>query len=103
MGKRGHVKTRQATRARLGTEANKTVLERQRIMLTTLAGEIKGNTIVLDQDISAYNGNTVIVTILDDSIRRRKRNIDLDSYSQRTERGQRAAEYVRELRDNDRI
>lgn len=73
-------------------------------MLTALAGEIRDNTIVLDQDLSAYNGNAVIVTILDgSSVRRRRRNINLDSYSQRTERGQHAAEYVRELRDNDRI
>lgn len=72
-------------------------------MMTALTGEIKNNTIVVDQDLSVYNRNTAIVTILDNTVQKRRRNVNLDSYSRRTERGQNADEYVRELRDNDRV
>ena len=35
--------------------------------------------------------------------RRRRKPLDYDSYSMRTERGQHADEYIKELRDNDRF
>lgn len=71
--------------------------------MIALEGRVQGNKIVIENDISAYNGNAVIVTILDKPSSHRRRNIDLDSYSKRTDRGQNVDEYMQETRDNDRI
>lgn len=71
--------------------------------MIALEGEVKDNRIVLENDLSAYNGNTVIVTILDRPLSKGRRKVNLDSYSQRTERGQHADEYIQEMRDHDRI
>lgn len=53
-------------------------------MLTAVAGEIKNNAVVTDQDLSSYNGNAVIITILDDSIHTekagKKRNFPFDAF-----------------------
>lgn len=68
-----------------------------------IEGEIKNNSIVINNDISAYNGNAVIVTILDRPYSRRRDKVNLDSYSHKTERGQHVDDYMHEMRDNDRI
>ena len=70
--------------------------------MLAVEGTIKNNQIVTGDDISAYNGRTVIITILD-SILPRKKEINLDQYSTRTERGQHVDEYIAEMRDNDRL
>lgn len=74
-------------------------------MLAAVKGVIRGNTVVIeDEDIKDYEGKDVIVTILDYPNRKMQKSpIELDQFVIPTERGQRADEYVRELRDNDRI
>lgn len=71
--------------------------------MIALEGEVKKNTIIVENDISAYDGKAVIVTILDRPASRRRRKVNLDSYSHRTERGQHVDEYMASMRDNDRI
>lgn len=70
--------------------------------MIALKGEIKDNVIVAENDISAYDGDSVIITILDRPISSRK-SINLAKYGRRTERGQHVEAYMREMRDNDRI
>lgn len=70
--------------------------------MIAVEGTIKNNQIVTGDDISAYNGRTVIITILD-SVLPKKKKINLDQYSTRTERGQHVDEYMAEMRDNDRL
>lgn len=70
--------------------------------MLAVEGTIKNNQIVTGDDISAYNGRTVIITILD-SVFSKKKKINLDQYSTRTERGQHVDEYIDEMRDNDRL
>lgn len=74
-------------------------------MLAAVKGIIQGNTVVIaDEDMREYDGAEVIVTLLDyPSKRLRKAPVELAQFVIPTERGQRADEYVRELRDNDRI
>lgn len=67
-----------------------------------LEGKIKNNAVVTESDISAYDGDTVIITILDKPLLSHK-HIDLDKYSKRTERGQHVEEYMKEMREDDRI
>lgn len=73
--------------------------------MLALKGIIQGNTVIVEgEDIRAYEGNDVIVTILDFPYGEKKRkDIDLDKFVIPTDRGQSADEYVRGLRDNDRV
>ena len=73
--------------------------------MLALKGIIQGNTVIVeDENIRAYEGNDVIVTILYFPYgKRKRRNIDLDKFVIPTERGQNADEYVRGLRNNDRV
>lgn len=68
-------------------------------------GIIQGNTIVVEEkDIEKYDGKDVIVTILDYPYRQKKQEkINLDKFVIATERGKNADEYVKELRDGDRL
>lgn len=68
-------------------------------------GIIQGNTIVVEEkDIEKYDGKDVIVTILDYPYRQKKHEkINLDKFVIATERGKNADEYVKELRDGDRL
>ncbi len=74
-------------------------------MLLAVKGIIQGNTVLIeDEDMQEYDGAEVVVTLLDyPNNRKQKNTIDLDQFVIPTERGQRADNYVRELRDNDRI
>lgn len=71
--------------------------------MLALQGTIQGNAVVLNDDIRAYSGRDVIVTILDRPLRKRKKALDFDKYVTPTERGQHVEEYMEEMRDNDRI
>ena len=73
--------------------------------MLALKGIIQGNTVIVeDENIQAYEGNDAIVTILDFPYgKRKRRNIDLDKFVIPTELGQNADEYVRGLRNNDRV
>ena len=72
--------------------------------MLAVKGTIHDNAIVPeDKDIMKYEGRDVIITILDFPYQKKKKKIDLDQFVVLTERACRADEYVRELRDNDRI
>lgn len=72
-------------------------------MLAAVKGIVRGNTVIIeDEDIRSYDGAEVVVTLLDYPEKKRT-NVDLKQFVIPTERGQRADEYVRELRDHDRI
>lgn len=74
-------------------------------MLAAVKGVIRGNTVVIkDEDMREYEGAEVVVTLLNFPIKKtQKRVAELGNFVIPTERGQRADEYVRELRDDDRI
>lgn len=74
------------------------------IMLTAVKGYYNGSQIVMDEDIKLTAGQEVIVTILEMQ-RQTKKNIDLKKYMGRGEKmfPSDAQEYIKELRDSDRI
>lgn len=74
-------------------------------MLAAVKGIVRGNTVIIeDEDMRDYDGAEVVVTLLDNISKEKKRTgVDLKQFVIPTERGQRADEYVRELRDHDRI
>ena len=73
-------------------------------MLTAVKGYYKGNQIVMDEDIQLAAGQEVIVTILEMK-KSPKKKIDLKKYMGRGEKmfETDAQDYIRELRDSDRI
>lgn len=74
-------------------------------MLAAVKGVIRGNTVVIkDEDMREYEGAEVVVTLLNFPIKKTQKRVkELGNFVIPTERGQRADEYVRELRDDDRI
>lgn len=73
-------------------------------MLAAVKGVIKGNTVVIEDDVRNYEGQDVIVTILDYPIRKKNENIiDWDSFLVPSERGNNVDDYMREMRENDRF
>jgi len=74
-------------------------------MLAAVKGVIRGNTVVIeDEDIKNYEGKDVIVTILDYQDRKiQKTPIDWDSFVIPSERGKNVDEYMREMRESDRL
>lgn len=74
--------------------------------MLALKGTVQGNVVIVeDEDIKRYEGKDVIVTILDYPYKHRKEKIDLGKYMGRGEKmfQSDAQEYIREMRDNDRI
>lgn len=73
-------------------------------MLTAVKGYYNGNQIVMEEDIQLSAGQEVIVTVLDMK-KPQKKKIDLKKYMGRGEKMFQtdAQEYIRELRDSDRI
>lgn len=73
--------------------------------MLAVKGIIQGNTVVIeDENIKAYDGKDVIVTILDYPYQQMKKaKLNLDRFVKPTERGQSADEYVKGLRENDRL
>ena len=73
-------------------------------MLVAVKGRVKGNTILIDEDIREYDGTEVIVTLLDSPLKTVKKvPIDWDSFVISSERGQNVDEYMKEMRENDRL
>lgn len=73
-------------------------------MLAAVKGRVQGNTVLIDEDIRAYDGTEVIVTLLAYPQKTvRKSPIDWDSFVVPSERGQNVDEYMKEMRDNDRL
>ena len=72
-------------------------------MLAAVNGYYDGDSIVLEEDISLSKGQKVIVTIL--YTVQRKEGIDIDRYIGRGKKmfQSDAQDYVRELRENDRL
>ncbi len=74
-------------------------------MLAAVKGIIQGNTVVIkDDDIREYDGAEVVVTLLNYPQKKTKKTpIDWDSFVIPSERGKNVDEYMREMRENDRI
>jgi hypothetical protein len=73
-------------------------------MLAAVKGIIRGNTVIIDDDIRAYDGSEVVVTLLDyPQSKSRKKDIDWDSFVIPSERGKNVEEYMKEMRENDRL
>ncbi len=72
-------------------------------MLAAVNGYYNGDSIVLEEEVSLEKGQKVIVTILD--AKQKKERIDLEHYIGRGKKMfySDAQDYVRELRENDRI
>lgn len=74
--------------------------------MLAVKGTIQGNTVVIEEeDIKRFNGKDVIVTILDYPYKQQKKKIDLKKYMGRGEKlfQSDAQEYIREMRDHDRL
>lgn len=72
--------------------------------MLALKGTIQGNSIIVEEEnIEKYAGKDVIVTILDYPYKKKK--IDLRKYMGRGEKmfQSDAQEYIKEMRENDRI
>ena len=74
-------------------------------MLAAVKGVIRGNTVIIeDEDMREYDGTEVVVTLLDyPNKKKRKVPVDWDSFVLPSERGKNVEEYMREMRDNDRL
>lgn len=74
-------------------------------LLAAVKGIVKGNTVVIDdEDIRDYDGAEVIVTLLNYPQRKAKKvPVDWDSFVIPSERGLHVDEYMKEMRENDRL
>lgn len=74
-------------------------------MLAAVKGIVQGNTVVIkDDDIREYDGAEVIVTVLNYSQKENKKaSVDWDSLVLPSERGKNVDEYMKEMRENDRL
>ena len=74
-------------------------------MLAAVKGIVQGNTVVIeDEDIRDYNGTEVIVTLLNYPQRKvEKAPVDWDSFVTPSGRGRHVDEYMKEMRENDRL
>ena len=73
-------------------------------MMSAVKGYYDGKQIVINEDVKMSIGQEVIITILDMQKKKKKR-IDLEKYMGRGKKmfTQDAQDYVKELRDNDRL
>ena len=74
-------------------------------MLAAVKGIVQGNTVIIeDEDIRDYDGAEVIVTLLNYPQKKvRKAPVDWDSFVISSERGMHVDEYMKEMRENDRL
>lgn len=73
-------------------------------MLAAVKGIIQGNTVIIEgEDIKEYDGAEVVVTLLDYPKVKKKAPIDWDSLAKPGERGKNVDEYMKEMRENDRL
>ena len=74
-------------------------------MLAAVKGIVQGNTVVIkEDDIREYDGTEVIVTLLEYSKRKEKKEpVDWDSFAIPSERGKNVDGYMKEMRENDRF
>ena len=73
-------------------------------MMSAVKGYYDGKQIVINEDVKMSIGQEVIITILE-MTRKKKKRIDLEKYMGRGKKmfTQDAQDYVKELRDNDRL
>lgn len=73
-------------------------------MLTAGKGILRGNTVIMEDDMREYDGANVVVTVLDYPKRKEKKDsVDWDNFVIPSERGMNADEYMKEMRENDRL
>ncbi len=74
-------------------------------MLVAVKGIVQGNTVVIeDDDIREYDGAEVVVTLLNYPKKKEKKvPVDWDSFIIPSERGKNVDEYMKEMRENDRL
>ncbi|MCM1256853.1 MAG: hypothetical protein NC307_03270 [Roseburia sp.] len=78
-------------------------------MLPQVKGIVRGNTVVIEDDnIQEYDGTEVIVTMLEYRKKQQKQQkqkppIDWESFRMPSERGDNVEEYMKEMRENDRM
>lgn len=73
-------------------------------MLVAVKGIIRGNTVEMKDDMREYDGEEVVVTVLNYHHKdKRKSPVDWDSFAIPSERGVHVEEYMREMRENDRL
>ncbi|MCD8038148.1 MAG: hypothetical protein LUE96_03555 [Lachnospiraceae bacterium] len=74
-------------------------------MLAAVRGVIQGNTVVIEnEDMRAYDGTEVIVTLLEYPAHlKKKAPVDWDSFVKPSERGKHVDEYMKEMREDDRM
>ena len=74
-------------------------------MLAAVKGVVQGNTVIIeDDDIREYDGTEVVVTLLDYPQKKvKKLPVDWDSFAMPSERGKMVDEYMKEMRENDRL
>lgn len=74
-------------------------------MLAAVKGIVQGNTVIIeDDDIREYDGTEVVVTLLNYPKKKvEKTPIDWDSFVIPSERGKNVDEYMKEMRENDRL
>ena len=72
-------------------------------MLTSVKGIIRGNTVLIEDNIQMYDGANVIVTILDYPNRENEKpSVDWDSFVKPSDRGLHVDEYMAEMRVDDK-
>lgn len=74
-------------------------------MLVAVKGIVQGNTVIIeDDDIREYDGTEVVVTLLNYPRKKvQKEPVDWDSFVIPSERGKHVEEYMKEMRENDRL
>lgn len=74
-------------------------------MLAAVKGIVQGNTVIIeDDDIREYDGTEVIVTLLNYPQKKNGRApVDWDSFAIPSERGKNVDEYMKEMREDDRL
>lgn len=74
-------------------------------MLAAVKGIVQGNTVVIEgDDIREYDGTEVVVTLLNYPKKKAEKTpVDWDSFVLPSERGSNVEEYMKEMRENDRL
>lgn len=74
-------------------------------MLAAVRGVVQGNTVIIqNDDVREYDGTEVIITLLNCPQKKREKTpVDWDSFVIPSERGKNVNEYMREMRENDRL
>lgn len=75
-------------------------------MLSQVKGVVRGNTVIIENaNLQDYEGMEVIVTMpgYEKGLKRQKPPVDWESFRMPSERGNHVEEYMKEMRENDRM